>query len=115
MVVEDINNDGLKDVLIASRNHGLVILYNQTQVTLSNDEFDIKSNFSVYPNPTVDSFSVSGLENIDSISIHSMLGKKVLEFDGNMDIYNISNLKSGTYIVCITVNGKSFHKKIIKK
>lgn len=48
----DINGDGLKDVVVADRNSGLIVLYNTTEV-LSTSNYQNDISVSVYPNPTI--------------------------------------------------------------
>ena len=58
------------------------------------------SKFSIYPNPSLTSFSVN--VNVTDIEIYDLTGKLVQSFNGDFtrtDSFDISNLNTGLYIV----------------
>lgn len=60
----------------------------------------------VFPNPGINSLSVSANTPIASVQIHNILGQKILQVNGqeaNQDI-NISSLKTGLYMLTVTDN-----------
>ena len=71
-----------------------------------------------FPNPTYGQIQCSNIQKITKISIFNTIGQCVFECtDFNIwnNILNISNLKSGFYIICGKLkNGESFSQKIIK-
>ncbi len=73
--------------------------------------FDIK----VLPNPAKEMVSISSTENISSISIINIIGKKVIEVypDRTQATINIENLDKGLYI--INVNIKNLRNPYIHK
>ncbi|WP_431156689.1 alpha-amylase family glycosyl hydrolase [Winogradskyella poriferorum] len=75
------------------------ILGNQPVASLSIDEESF-SRFSIYPNPTNSGFSIN--MNASTVEIHDLTGKKVKQYKGSFtrtDVFDISNLNSGMYIV----------------
>ena len=88
----------------------------EVQSTLSTDNFD-KTDFTYYPNPVKDILNVDIDQVVSQYSIYNMTGKKVL--NGSPESIdpqiNTSSLQTGTYLVKISVNGKSESFTIIKK
>ena len=65
------------------------------------DDVEIE-DLSVYPNPTTDYFQINKEENIGEIHIYNIVGRKVRESDGRVSkVYDVSNLRSGVYLVRI--------------
>lgn len=86
--------------------------------TFSNETFGT-SDFRMWPNPAKDKLHIQlGNESIGQvdISIFSINGKKVASFSkkANQSIdLDISNLKSGVYLIKITSDKTSFTKKLL--
>lgn len=83
---------------------------------LSTSNFE-NNIFNIYPNPTNDFLNIKGIENtpISQVIIMDMLGKKVLatsQLDSNK--IDVSNLKSGIYLMTISVNNIQKTIKFIK-
>jgi len=75
-----------------------------------------EDGFSVYPNPTSDELTISSIENIIQISLFQLDGKLV-ESEIEVGLHfkmNLSNLKTGTYIIELTTDKGSIRKKINK-
>ena len=79
--------------------------------TLSISEEELMS-FSIYPNPATDLISISGVENINSIKVYSILGSLEKEVFNTNQI-DISELSSGIHLIKVD-NGTVTTKKIIK-
>lgn len=74
-----------------------------------------KSTLSIYPNPANEVISVlTPIEGIKHVQIFDVLGKTVLKANTENHV-NISNLKSGIYMVTVTQNNKSETRKLIIK
>lgn len=90
-------------------------IYFSKNITLGTNNFEI-SEFSLYPNPTQDSWNVkSKSENISSIRVFDVLGQNVLSLSPNANeaIIDGSSLKSGLYFAQIeTANGISSIKLV---
>lgn len=70
--------------------------------------------FSLYPNPTSDNFTISGLENeIQEGSIFDLLGNKVAEFSDAQ--VSLVHLPAGVYVVMIKSEDEYFYQKIVKE
>jgi hypothetical protein len=88
----------------------------EVQSTLSTDNFN-KTDFTYYPNPAKNTLNVDIDQVVSQYSIYNMAGKKVLvgspeSIDPQI---NISSLQTGTYLVKISVEGKSASFRIIKE
>lgn len=70
--------------------------------------------FSVYPNPVQTSFRIKTTEVINTIKIYNVLGKEIIRFE-KQDIYLVSDLKKGIYLLHLeTETGIAVRKLIIK-
>lgn len=75
-----------------------------------------ESKVLVYPNPTKDSFAISGLSDDTVVSLYTILGNKLMEQNVNeQTLVDVCNLNSGIYILKITSNGVTSERKIIKQ
>ena len=68
---------------------------------------------SVYPNPTIDFITLSNDENVKSIELYSLLGRKIRSFevDRTGDRYDVSDLPNGVYF--LNVIGKNTNKPLL--
>lgn len=76
-----------------------------------------KANIQLYPNPVKDvlKLNLPNGEKAVSIEVYNTVGQKVAEFK-NTDQVNLSQLKSGNYIINLKNNeGKNYSSKIIKQ
>nr|WP_321222604.1 T9SS type A sorting domain-containing protein [uncultured Psychroserpens sp.] len=79
---------------------------------------DVTANeFSVYPNPTKNNWSVNANSNITAITVYDVLGKQVISMQNVGDVVTIdgSNLIGGMYFAKITSQNGSKTIKLIKK
>lgn len=78
---------------------------------------DFSSKAAIYPNPAQNHFEYKGINgNIVSTNIYASNGSLVKTVNSNDSKINVSNLKSGVYIVQTkTSNGNTFTNKLIKK
>jgi len=90
------------------------------QFSVEDQTLSIKDNtiagLKVYPNPVTNGkFFISTDANTDkSVVIFDVLGKQVLNTTATESV-NVSNLKSGVYIVKITEEGKTATRKLVIK
>ncbi len=81
-------------------------------MTSAINEKSSKSTHSLYPNPTIDGFTINNLETPANLTITDLTGRTLLSTHVTNDEYvNINHLKAGIYIV--NINHRSF--KLIKK
>ena len=82
--------------------------------TLGVSDQDIMS-ISIYPNPATDLISISGVDNIKSIKVYSILGSLEKEVFNTNQI-DISELSSGIHLIKVdNGTGTVFTEKIIKQ
>ena len=89
--------------------------------------FDIDTGLSVnnnkipevliYPNPVEENYITitSPLEGLKEIKIYTIAGKKILDTTINGNTLDISSIKSGFYILKVTINNQSKLSKLIIK
>ncbi|MCB0452711.1 MAG: T9SS type A sorting domain-containing protein, partial [Aequorivita sp.] len=74
------------------------------------------NNLNIYPNPTKGLVFISSkTETIIGITVFDVLGKKVLQLEGNIQQVDISSLQSGMYFLRIVTDRGEFVQKIIKE
>jgi len=89
-------------------------------VTVSGTSLSVKENniasLKIYPNPVTNGkFSISTDSNTEkTVAIFDVLGKQVVNTKV-LETVNVSNLKSGVYIVKITEEGKTATRKLVIK
>ena len=73
------------------------------------------AGLSVYPNPVKNGnlYITSNSSNAKTVAVYDILGKQVLESKTSNNAVNVSNLKSGAYIVRITEDGNTDTRKLI--
>jgi endonuclease I len=84
---------------------------------LSNSEYSLNNQTTIYPNPTVGNFIQIINKDIVTIKIYSILGKELLKktiYPENSQL-DISSINRGIYIVKISNNSSSITRKFIKK
>ncbi|MBD0832011.1 T9SS type A sorting domain-containing protein [Aestuariibaculum sediminum] len=89
--------------------------------TLSNDEFELSSQFNIYPNPVESTLFIQNNENLNvhQITMHNIQGSVVFNqslknWNRTTEI-NVSHLTSGIYLLSIdTVHGTVRKKVLIK-
>ena len=87
------------------------------QGTLSKKQFKADNNFSFAPNPTNNFVNLSASKNIEKVEFYNLLGQNALSapVNGLRKEVNISNLKSGIYLMKVTIDNAVGTYKIIKK
>ena len=72
--------------------------------------------FTYYPNPTNGLLSLKSVNNIETVSIFNMLGQRVMDskIGATSSELNISNLKTGTYLMQVTVDGQIGTFRVLK-
>jgi hypothetical protein len=71
----------------------------------------------VYPNPAYNKIYVEANSEIENVTVFDLLGRSVLETAplALKTELNLGNLKSGTYIIVISSEGKKSVKRILKE
>lgn len=73
------------------------------------------AGLNVYPNPVKNGnlHITSNSNEVKTVTVYDILGKQVLESKTSNNVVNVSNLKSGAYIVKVTEDGKTDTRKLI--
>jgi hypothetical protein len=91
------------------------ILGNQPVASLSIDDESL-NRFTIYPNPTATAFSIN--IDVSTVEVYDLTGKMVQNFKGSFtrtDVFNISSLNTGMYIVRVqNNNNQSMTTKLVK-
>lgn len=105
--------DDLKVYPRALNQTEILALYNAP--TLATENSNMKnSELSIYPNPAKDFVSISSKNEIKSVEIFDLQGKKL--GSSNQSKVNVSNLSTGVYMMTVTdKNNNSTSKKLIIK
>ncbi|WP_291122729.1 T9SS-dependent choice-of-anchor J family protein [Empedobacter sp. UBA7620] len=74
-----------------------------------------KTKVSVYPNPTSDVLNIKSLENVKSVEIFDLTGKKANIVILNNGVVDVRNLAKGAYILKVNSDNGSTSHKFIKK
>lgn len=80
-------------------------------------DFYAEDNIRIYPNPTSDVIQIESKTNkINTYSLADLSGRVLLsnKLDALNSQINISHLPKGVYILTLTTNGQSIHKKVVK-
>jgi hypothetical protein len=97
--------------------NGLYAIDNFTIIV--SETLGVKQNaitgLNMYPNPVSNGtlYITSNSSEAKSVSVYDILGKQVLNSKTVNNALNVSTLKSGSYIVKITEDGKTDTKKLI--
>ncbi|MDO7171609.1 carbohydrate-binding protein [Mariniflexile sp. AS56] len=119
--------EGVYDVFFVFKGTKTGSLYNINWFSFSSQSLSIDSNslgsaISVFPNPVSNELTISlGKANLNSsdskITLYSIKGEKVLEVNpenNNTPTLNVSNVKSGIYVLKISDKHNVISKKIVK-
>lgn len=75
-----------------------------------------ESKVVIYPNPTKDSFAISGLSYDTIVELYTILGNKLMEQNvKEQTVIDVSTLNSGIYILKIISDGVTSERKIIRE
>ena len=95
----------------------VALLCDPTPPNTSNTNELIHNDIIIYPNPAQDILNIFAKENVENISIYSLLGQKMMQVSPNENnpSIDISSLATGLYIMEVDVNGQSATYKIVKQ
>ncbi|RZJ33351.1 MAG: T9SS type A sorting domain-containing protein [Flavobacterium sp.] len=85
--------------------------------TLGNPDLDFSDELVLYPNPAKNVFNLkpkNGVQ-VQSVSIYNLLGQLLIISTGNTEIIDVSELKTGNYLVKVKSNKGMATTKIIKE
>lgn len=85
-------------------------------LTSGMDEIKESQNFILYPNPTNGLFQIKTEQEINSIEVSDVFGRRMLYSENNQTEINISNFTNGIYFVRFSDSkGNTVVKKIVKR
>ena len=81
---------------------------------LSTDDFS-QSELSIHPNPVDNRLFIEGisLNEIDTVSIYNILGKRIFSQESYAGSIDVSTLRQGVYFLKITLGKQELQRKII--
>jgi len=83
---------------------------------LSINDFEIKPEIKITPNPASDFININTDTELTSVSLYNIVGQQVIKLENSVDKINISHLKSGVYFLkYISESGYEDVVKVIKK
>jgi hypothetical protein len=89
-----------------------------SSLTLNGEALSVEgassTSLNIHPNPATNLLTISGLDNIDSVKIYSVLGRLEKEVFNTYQI-DISDLASGVYMFKVSNGDNILTKKIIKQ
>ena len=107
---------GTKDLLGLERIYNTIVdigAYEYGSIVLDSDNFNLKKDFSVYPNPTNSILNINYESDIEKIEVYSSTGNLVLSKKNKL--LDIAHLQNGLYFVILYDSiGKVNTKKILK-
>ncbi|AOW19530.1 leucine-rich repeat domain-containing protein [Urechidicola croceus] len=108
--VAKVTNTDIPDLTLESIPYDITI-----DAALGIDELK-DTKFSVYPNPANDILFVSNISDLAKIEIYDLLGKKVISKENitSQTQLKLTNLKTGVYILKVSINNKVLTQKLIK-
>lgn len=83
---------------------------------LANNQFNLTTGFSLYPNPASSLLNIEMVDGIElsKIQIVDVTGKIVLQQNQDLNLVNVESLSNGLYIIQLYSENKSFLGKFIK-
>ncbi|WP_296316194.1 lamin tail domain-containing protein [Winogradskyella sp. UBA3174] len=85
-------------------------------LALSNEDFTA-SELSIYPNPTNNGIVniKSQIAGVKTITLFDIMGRNVLSTELNSDVLDVSSVKTGMYLLQVSINGRSSVTKLVIK
>ncbi|MBL7896280.1 MAG: T9SS type A sorting domain-containing protein [Bacteroidia bacterium] len=117
MSFADIDNDGDKDLMCGDYDGNLNYFERLNATGIKSQELSEATSLHVFPNPAVESFTISGpwSEFITSVEIIDVTGKVCAQHNGNSKQISVKELAQGVYTVKITHENGSYEVKKLQK
>ena len=85
-----------------------------TGATLSNEDFELETGISLYPNPAKNNIYIKGqVAQLKTIDVYTLTGKHILNVKNNFKKIDVSRLESGIYFFKLNTKNSTTTKKII--
>lgn len=117
MSFADIDNDGDKDLMCGDYDGNLNYFERLNATGIKSQEMTEATSLHVFPNPAVESFTISGpwTEFITSVEIMDVTGKVCAQYKGSSKQISVKDLAQGVYTVKITHENGSYEVKKLQK
>ena len=90
--------------------------YDDEEVVVSTEAPPIASKLLLFPNPTSDKLTISGIENAELIQIYGMNGQLVQQLRNNaLSSIDVSALHSGFYVIKVYSQQNVYTGKFMKQ
>ncbi len=115
--LSDVDGDGYLDIVASNVDPDTKSLVWYKNLTYLGMEDQPLQSLSLYPNPVTNVLQINNPNNavIKQIQVYNLLGKEVIQVQGNSKTINVSNLQSGVYFVKLITQEGVKTAKIIKK
>ena len=88
---------------------------NNCNLSYHEDSITTSEDFQIFPNPTSHQIEIQGLDTtIDHIEIRNLEGKSCKIINGDQRFIELKDLSPGIYILTLSFENKTVHKKFIK-
>lgn len=118
IAMEDINNDGMLDMLVGIYNGGVSFYKGDMNVSIEETETSF-NNINIYPNPTKSIVTIDlgvNLTENATIELLNIVGKSIYsETTNNKTTINLSSYSKGIYLVKVVIENQTKVFKIIKQ
>ncbi len=87
-------------------------------ITLAVDDVVNVKNVVLTPNPVKNQFSLAGVRKMLSVELYDISGKLIRQFDKDSvsnNLFDISRLKTGNYMLKVRMENETFSKMLIKE
>jgi hypothetical protein len=85
-----------------------------TTLILNLDEIS-SNDLGIFPNPAYDQLKISSPSEIESLVIYDLKGKVMVKKTVVDEVIDITNLKSGLYLIEITLQTGTYRRKLFKR
>ena len=114
------NNRFYQDKFVTYNNDLRISSKDSTKEITSQNNSNVITGMTLYPNPANQTFTISfteAQESVKQVCIMDMLGKKVLRYENPSDnTINIANLPAGLYLVrVLSQSGRTYSAKLVKE
>lgn len=86
--------------------------FDSTGATLSNTQFEMENQITIYPNPASEVLNIASRHKIQNVEMFDVLGKSVKHIAHSKSI-DVSNLKTGVYFVKVLTDIAQHTKKVV--
>ena len=113
VAILDINNDNKLDLFRGNANGGIELFIGE-EFNTQTQHSEQKPTIEIYPNPTSDVVHIKGISQYNNITIYSITGKIILEYENySKNHININDLINGIYFLVIENNNNVEVKELI--